>query len=1100
MSDPGKAVFLSYASQDAEAAKRIAEALRAAGVEVWFDQNELVGGDAWDAKIRRHIRECALLIPVISRTTQARREAYFRLEWKLADERTHLMAKGTPFLLPVAIDDTTERGALVPDSFVAVQWTKAPGGELPAAFVRRVVRLLAEPEAPASADPVPRPAGRTEPVRNGRALVIAGVVAVAALSAFGVWWARDMTARMKQVPAAPGTAAAAPAAPQSEARKLVAQARALIDEDLFAGRESYRLAEELGQRATTLDPTDGEAWGTLARALVGTLSRNYESTPQRREQARVAVERANRLAPQAVESGLALSEYQEFSGQVADAERTARETLERFPEDYRCVLQLAAACEAGGKSTEALALLQRCAALPGGAVHALAQEAGILRAQSRLMEAEAAVDRSLAIAPSYRAHQMRLLLAAFDFGDLERAAPMVEQLPARLQQEDLFAAISARIWLWRGEPDRALASLQRVPRDFIEEQRQYFPKGWLTGWAHQMAGRPVAAKAEWAQALAVLERRLVSEPNRRPLVVFRARLLALMGRRAEAEAALQLALELDARSPAETALTEAMVRACLGDHERAIEQLLVGHADRASLLIRGAGNTIKYDPVWAALREDPRIRRLIADSDAQLRRLRSAGGASSPSSSAPPPEAPAESVAVLAFANLSEDKANEYFSDGISEELLNVLAKVPGLKVSARTSAFYFKGRNTPIPEIAKQLGVAYVVEGSVRRSGDKVRIQAQLIQASDGFRVWSDTFTRDLKDVFAVQDEIAGLIAKNISPKLTQAATSTTTRQVDPEAFQLYLEGRALARKAGIDDLRQAIALFDRAVQRDAGFVLARAQQARAYVQLGRWGGMVPKEAWAAAKVALAPALSAEPDTPEVLVAHGWILRTADWRWLEAEAAFARALELRPSDTDMLVSAAVLKAGIGRSAEAHVLARRAVELDPLNPTTQFDLGLIYRFSDRLPEAERQFRRAIELSPGGQRYRTFLALVVVALGRLDEAEELARDEPDVLSRLFVQGLAAAGSRDEGRLREKITELESKRPTLGKLGDYSAYLASLRAAAGDLDGAMAELEVTRESRDPSIGWIKVNYLVRPLHVHPRWPEFLRSVGLADDQLK
>ena len=135
------AVFLSYASQDAEAAKRIAEALRAAGVEVWFDQSELVGGDAWDQSIHEQISECALFIPVLSETTQARREAYFRLEWKLADERTHLMAEGTPFLLPVTIDQTTERGALVPKSFVAVQWTKLPGGETPPAFATRVKKI-----------------------------------------------------------------------------------------------------------------------------------------------------------------------------------------------------------------------------------------------------------------------------------------------------------------------------------------------------------------------------------------------------------------------------------------------------------------------------------------------------------------------------------------------------------------------------------------------------------------------------------------------------------------------------------------------------------------------------------------------------------------------------------------------------------------------------------------------------------------------------------------------------------------------------------------------------------------------------------------------
>lgn len=177
----------------------------------------------------------------------------------------------------------------------------------------------------------------------------------------------------------------------------------------------------------------------------------------------------------------------------------------------------------------------------------------------------------------------------------------------------------------------------------------------------------------------------------------------------------------------------------------------------------------------------------------QVKRLlgapRKAVGTSPVASSGRDHRIDAKSIAVLAFANLSRDPENEYFSDGISEELLNLLSKVPGLKVSARTSAFHFKGKDTPIPEIARQLGVAYVVEGSVRKSGSQVRITAQLIDAADGFHLWSDTFTRELKDIFAVQDEIAGLVAKNLQLKLGSAVRPA--REVNPEAHGLVLEGR---------------------------------------------------------------------------------------------------------------------------------------------------------------------------------------------------------------------------------------------------------------------------------------------------------------------
>ena len=147
MTDPGKAVFLSYASQDAEAAQQLCNALRAAGIEVWFDRSELRGGDAWDQKIRREIRECALFIPIISTNTQARPEGYFRLEWRLADQRTHLMGKSRAFLLPVCIDDTRDADADVPDSFAAVQWTRLPGGDTPSAFTARIGALLGGPGA-----------------------------------------------------------------------------------------------------------------------------------------------------------------------------------------------------------------------------------------------------------------------------------------------------------------------------------------------------------------------------------------------------------------------------------------------------------------------------------------------------------------------------------------------------------------------------------------------------------------------------------------------------------------------------------------------------------------------------------------------------------------------------------------------------------------------------------------------------------------------------------------------------------------------------------------------------------------------------------------
>ncbi len=261
------------------------------------------------------------------------------------------------------------------------------------------------------------------------------------------------------------------------------------------------------------------------------------------------------------------------------------------------------------------------------------------------------------------------------------------------------------------------------------------------------------------------------------------------------------------------------------------------------------------------------------------------------------PSIPEKSVAVLAFANLSDDKGNESFADSVSEELLNVLGKVHGLKVTARTSAFHFKGKDIPIPEIARQLGVAYVVEGSVRRAGEKVRIAAQLIKAADGFQVWSEDFNRDLKDIFAVQEEIAGLIAKNLELKLGVKPNQSAP---NPEAYQLYLEAVRLWGLRDATSLSRAEQLLQRAIALQPDF--ARAHAAMGFVlsvrsvegvkdPLSGEGRALNEQAlkWAERALAL------DPDLPEGYAAKGNVLENLG-RWTECKEAYRRSIELDPN------------------------------------------------------------------------------------------------------------------------------------------------------------------------------------------------------------
>ncbi len=687
---PG-AVFLSYASQDADAARKICEALRAAGCEVWIDQSELHGGDAWDAKIRGQIRECALFVPLISAHTNARLEGYFRREWKQAVERTHDMDESLPFLVPIVIDGTTDAGARVPEKFRHYQWTKLPGGEASPAFVARVRKLL---EGEASA-PGPGTGRRPPPSRGA------------------------------------------------------------------------------GKRSRT-------ALGLAALALV----------------------------------------------------------------------------------------------VAGGAL---------------------------------------------------------------------------AIWRpWRG--------------------------------ANPSAGPAAPRPAPSAPSLAAVADTGVEGPVRAPV-------------------------------PA-----------------RPISR---------------------------------------------------------------------DSVAVLAFENASGDKENEYFSDGISEDLIDLLAQAPGLRVAARTSAFSFKGKSTPVADIAKELGVAFVVEGSVQRAEGRVRIRAQLIKAADGFEVWSERFDRELKDIFALQDEIAGEIAKNLRVRMNES--SAPPASANPEAFQLFLAGRDRAELAGTADLKAAIELFQRSIALEPNYAPAWAQMARANIQLARWGGIDLQTGYAAARKAVDKAAALEPDSPVVLVALGWVRRTADWDWKGAREAFQRALGLEPNNPETLAAAAILCCNLGLRTEGIQDARRAVELDPLNAATNLNLSLLFQFDGQLKKAEQVMRRALMLAPGGQRYHGSLAIILSELGRPVEARQEASLERDAVSQKAAYGLIAVshGAKERAMaMARQLMEMGAKE----SLADTYGYAAEIYSRLSENDRAFEALGRAFEAHDASVAWIKVDDNLNSLHSDPRWAQLLAKTGLADEQLR
>ncbi|HUL19154.1 MAG TPA: TIR domain-containing protein [Steroidobacteraceae bacterium] len=684
-------IFLSYASQDAPAAGRIGEALRAAGLEVWFDQSELRGGDAWDQLIRRRIRECRLFVPIISAHTQTRLEGYFRLEWRLAVERSHLMADGKAFLVPIAIDSVDERQAEVPEAFRAVQWTHLPGGVATPAFISRIAQLLAV--APAEAHAV------------------------------------------------------APAAPAAS-------------------------------------PAISAALGAPVSAPV--------------------------VAP-------------------------------------------------------AVSLWPRRAAVPIGiAVVALA---------------------------------------------------------------------AAAFFLLR--------------------------------------------------------------PGHRP-------------------------------APAAAALQTPAVNAAV-----------------------------------------------------------------TPAAASPAP--PAHSVAVLPFTNMSGDARDDYFSDGLSEELLNTLAAVQGLKVAARTSSFSFKGKDEAVGEIARKLNVAAVLEGSVRRDKSHVRISTELIDAGTGFQRWSQTYDRDLKDVLALQTEIATSVAAALKVKLLQADLSGAEvgGTDNPKAFDAYLRAEQLARRPVVSPQasEETLRAYDAALALDPNYANAYRGRAAARIDYAFNAAITPAEVRRLTDIGIGDARKAVELAPTLGAAHSVIGNALSGQedYVGAAAEYDRGLALSPGDARVYRDSAGFIAAMGRFDEAIARARHAVELDPLNPEAQGTLGYVYYWARRYPESVAAAKRALELDPKSSRAQGWLGFAYVGLGQYETAATVCATEPIQWVRLTCLAIVYD---KQGKHAEAQAALAQLTQQYGDAGSYQQ--TEVYAAWGDAPKALTMLERARAVGDPGLQSAKVDPLFDSLRNDPRYQALIAQL--------
>jgi serine/threonine-protein kinase len=451
--------------------------------------------------------------------------------------------------------------------------------------------------------------------------------------------------------------------------------------------------------------------------------------------------------------------------------------------------------------------------------------------------------------------------------------------------------------------------------------------------------------------------------------------------------------------------------------------------------------------------------------------------------------APQKSIAVLPLLNESGDPRDEYFSDGLSEELIAALAQISGLKVIGRSSSFRFKERKEEPKAIGEKLGVSTLLDGTVRKQGDRVRIVAELVNAADGIQLWTRTFDRELKDIFAVQQEIARAVAESLRVTLLgseEKSTQMATNSV--EAHNAYLQARFYLQRRNAEDYRKAITYFDRAIELDPNYALAYADRSEAWTVIGDLIGerstAYPKARSDAEKaVAIAPALA------EAHAALGWVRAFAEWKFAEGLSELQRAKELSPANptaNDLLARVIVYR---GRMEEAERQARQAAELDPLNAATQFTLGRVLFYAGKLDEAAAAGRKMAELQPTASASHRWQVLVAVQRGDGETALREAQLEPDDGFRFFELALAyyVRGEHDAADA------------ALGDLIAHSreglAYqIAQIYAVRGERDQAFEWLQIAFDNRDGGMASLLVDPLLRGLRDDPRYKNLLAKLGL------
>ncbi|MDP6581973.1 MAG: tetratricopeptide repeat protein, partial [Vicinamibacterales bacterium] len=506
--------------------------------------------------------------------------------------------------------------------------------------------------------------------------------------------------------------------------------------------------------------------------------------------------------------------------------------------------------------------------------------------------------------------------------------------------------------------------------------------------------------------------------------------------------------------------------------------------------------SVSMEPVIGRSLNKSREQRYQAITDLLDELWTTGGGSDATAPKSAEPTVP--SIAVLPFANMSADPEQEYFCDGMAEEIINALSPIDGMRVVARTSAFAFKGRHEDVREIGKQLGVTHLLEGSVRKAGTRLRITAQLTSVSDGYQMWSQRFERTMEDVFAVQDQISAAIVERLSADLKGRVPARPSGQRRPQnlaAYDAYLRGRFHWAKGTLEGYTKSIECFEQAVAEDPGYALAYAGLSDACSWFAFLGSKSAEEMAPKAKQAALEAVALDGELAEAHTSLGSVKFYFDWDWHGADREFRRAIELNPDSAVSLQAYEVFLANLGHVDEAIETVKRALELDPLWSKANQDLGFHLCLQKRYDEAIAQLKRTVEIDPNFPLTHFCLGMTYLETGELAPAIEAFRRGFESGGGPFPRTGLAIGYARSGRKTDALTILR-RMQELAKEDREPVHIAWVLASLGEKASALDSLEDAYAQRAPMLISMPTFPWWDPLRADPRFEALLRRMNFPE----